>query len=1102
MQLLGSKAGYRRAAAGVLAAGLALALAGAVAYAGALGLLGDEVTADVYGSAVTTTQGTDGSASGTVTVTAATTVTDDTDYYSYLTYTPTETGYYSVASTSSTDDVRIRVRAKDTGKLAASGSGYGAQATGLLTAGTTYYLAFAFYDSDNGEFENVSGSIGYTVSKLAATDVTLDTTYTNKVSTAGSYALYSLTVTDEARYRLSTSGVNYTAWMRLYDTSWNQLYSGTATSRTLSAGTYYIVTSLYSSTATGHYTFTAHQCTDLSGATVTTTQESYAFTGGYVYPDVKVTLDGVTVDESDYYISGYSDNASMGTGTVYVCDYYGNELSATFAITAPAATAATAGSSYSVSLSGGEYAFYSFTPTASASYTFCTTGSYDTYGYLYDEAFAVLTSDDDSGTGSNMSITYSCTAGTTYYIGVRFYSSSTAGTFTFTIDDPAHVSTATNVVEGLSYSNALEYAYAATEGTSYEVGFLASYTYAYYSFTPAQTSLYMFTACGNDADTYSSYYFVVYDSSWTRLGRYYGDGDEAATLTLSLEAGATYYVVLESYEAGDTLTFSVRQPASLAGATVSLNKESFAFTGSSVEPNVTVTLADGTLAAASDYTVSYSSNFWPGMARVTVTDLYGTKVKKTFAIAAPSTQLTTDGASATVAGGDTTLYAFTAPADGEYLFSATTAATLEEFSLYVFDPLEKDYSGTWGYGAGDVAAKTWYCYEGDTYYLRIGNNDSASATFTLSVGQAVDVTGATVSPAATSYAFTGGHITPAVTVTLADGTQAAAGSYVVGYADNRYPGIATVTVHGSDDSVASATFDITSPTLSTATAIAPNQLYTCSLQVAGGYDLYSVTPCTAYTYTFAASAKRGARMLLFGADGTLLAGEDSSIEYALEAGVTYYLAVCLHDASATGTYTLATTGPTDLSLGTLTVANATYTGQKVEPAVTVTLDGAALVQGEDYTVAYSKNKAAGTNTAKVTVRGTGVFSGKLTGTFTIAKAANPLTVKAKTVTVTGKVNKKGKLKKKTVLEASSLYKVSKAKGTVSYTLGVVKRNGKKVTGAQLKKIVVNAKTGKITLKKGLKKGTYKVRVKVKAAGANNYKAGTVKATVTIKVKAQ
>ena len=44
-------------------------------------------------------------------------------------------------------------------------------------------------------------------------------------------------------------------------------------------------------------------------------------------------------------------------------------------------------------------------------------------------------------------------------------------------------------------------------------------------------------------------------------------------------------------------------------------------------------------------------------------------------------------------------------------------------------------------------------------------------------------------------------------------------------------------------------------------------------------------------------------------------------------------------------------------------------------------------------------------------------------------------------------------------------------------------------------------TGRVTVKKGLKKGTYKAKVKIKAAGNSNYKASTVKTVmITVKVK--
>ena len=43
---------------------------------------------------------------------------------------------------------------------------------------------------------------------------------------------------------------------------------------------------------------------------------------------------------------------------------------------------------------------------------------------------------------------------------------------------------------------------------------------------------------------------------------------------------------------------------------------------------------------------------------------------------------------------------------------------------------------------------------------------------------------------------------------------------------------------------------------------------------------------------------------------------------------------------------------------------------------------------------------------------------------------------------------------------------------------------------------INAKTGKLTVKKGLQTGTYKVRVKIKAFGNGNYKASKTKTIVS------
>ena len=98
-----------------------------------------------------------------------------------------------------------------------------------------------------------------------------------------------------------------------------------------------------------------------------------------------------------------------------------------------------------------------------------------------------------------------------------------------------------------------------------------------------------------------------------------------------------------------------------------------------------------------------------------------------------------------------------------------------------------------------------------------------------------------------------------------------------------------------------------------------------------------------------------------------------------------------------------------------------------------------------------------------------------------AKKENTLKVTAKAKSVNAKKLKKSKV-------TVSAITVKNAKGKVSY---------KKLSGS--KKLSVTKK-GKITVKKGTKKGTYKLKVKITAKGNSQYLARSVTKTVRVKVK--
>lgn len=104
-----------------------------------------------------------------------------------------------------------------------------------------------------------------------------------------------------------------------------------------------------------------------------------------------------------------------------------------------------------------------------------------------------------------------------------------------------------------------------------------------------------------------------------------------------------------------------------------------------------------------------------------------------------------------------------------------------------------------------------------------------------------------------------------------------------------------------------------------------------------------------------------------------------------------------------------------------------------------------------------------------------------------AKKANPIKVTAKTKSV-----KLKKLKKKTQKVKSLTIK--KAQGKVSIKITKAKKNIKKF-------LKINTK-GTLTIKKWkkAKKGTYKIKVQIKAKGNTNYKSKTINKIVKVKVK--
>ncbi len=108
----------------------------------------------------------------------------------------------------------------------------------------------------------------------------------------------------------------------------------------------------------------------------------------------------------------------------------------------------------------------------------------------------------------------------------------------------------------------------------------------------------------------------------------------------------------------------------------------------------------------------------------------------------------------------------------------------------------------------------------------------------------------------------------------------------------------------------------------------------------------------------------------------------------------------------------------------------------------------------------------------------------------VKQGTQKLTAKGKTI----KINYKKLKKKKKTYKRSKIMTLKGVKTNATYKITSVKKKKYK------KYFKINSKTGKLTIKKKLKKGKYKVKVRIRAVGNTNYKVATKNVTVNVKVK--
>ena len=121
---------------------------------------------------------------------------------------------------------------------------------------------------------------------------------------------------------------------------------------------------------------------------------------------------------------------------------------------------------------------------------------------------------------------------------------------------------------------------------------------------------------------------------------------------------------------------------------------------------------------------------------------------------------------------------------------------------------------------------------------------------------------------------------------------------------------------------------------------------------------------------------------------------DYKVKISVADGSNFKAASDLTDKNWAYTIAPITTTPTvELS------GNMTYTGEKITPDVTVTIDGETLTAGTDYTITYDDNVNAGTDAGSVTVRAKGNYGfADVVKKFTIENADPKLSFEKPTVT--------------------------------------------------------------------------------------------------------
>ena len=385
------------------------------------------------------------------------------------------------------------------------------------------------------------------------------------------------------------------------------------------------------------------------------------------------------------------------------------------------------------------------------------------------------------------------------------------------------------------------------------------------------------------------------------------------------------------------------------------------YTGSAIEPTVTVNVGKKTLTAGTDYTVTYKDNTNVGTAKVIVTGKgnYTGSVEAKFNITAKAltASMVRDIAAQTYTGSP--IVPELTVKDGETALSKDTDYTVKYQNNLNAGTATVTLTGKGNYS--DSVSKTFTINQKDVTAQRAASNIQVVVDKgTFDAPTFGDVTGTL------TYSYDGATSYDAVVKKLKTLQLGATGD--IGYtytANGNYTGTITGTLHFT-------VVNLPAATITTAPAAKTGLTFNGTEQVLVNAGSGITTGCT----------------LQYRLDG---GSYNAELPKATNAGsYTVYYKVkgnnTTHSDSSEQSFTVTIAPKTVTAAVSVEPTSYTYTGKAIEPTTVTVKDGKTVIPASEYTVTYGNNTNAGKATVTVKDRDGGNYVVSGTATFTITKA--------------------------------------------------------------------------------------------------------------------